>query len=155
MALDGALSVTSTCAKQVNERIMAGKNSKSLFISAYSGSGEEGDVVFGCYLFTIMTAQLEVGFIHHIKPGRDRFMIGDAVRVKAFHDVFDFVGNRDLFFLHHRVILDHDHGGRRRHERDLVDFVGGEIFVFYFDDPFGAHFPAFEVRPKQYLVIDF
>ena len=83
------------------------------------------------------------------------FLVGDAVRVEALHDVLDALGDGHGLLVDDLKILDFDDGGRWGNERNLVDVLRLEVFVRDFDEALGAVFLALYVGAEIHGVADF
>ena len=56
-------------------------------------------------------------------------LVGDAVRVEAFHDVLDTLGDGHSLFVDDLEVLDLDDGGSGGDKGDLVYVFGLKVFV--------------------------
>jgi len=76
-------------------------------------------------------------------------MIGNAVWVKTFHDLFDGIRDLDIFLFDDLEIFNDDQGGTRGNQCYLVDLIRFEEFIADLDD---ALFPIFRLSrlvPKR------
>ena len=78
--------------------------------------------------FAIYTAQrlcLRVEYLHF---GRDRLMIGDALRIAAFHYPYDLFREMHIFLLYDFVVADDVEGHIGSNDRQAIDhFIGKEL----------------------------
>ena len=79
-------------------------------------------------------------------------MIGNTIRVKTFHDLFNTVGYLDFFLLDDFEIFNNDQGGSRGYQCYLVDLVRFEEFIADLDNPLFTHFLAIQVGAEEDLI---
>ena len=92
-------------------------------------------------LFVAVVAfQNALFFIDDMEHGVHGFVVGDALRIVAFHDTLDLVGRLHGFLLHHLVVAYDVENDFRCHHGKTGDLIVGEELVADFDDTFVSHF---------------
>ena len=103
-----------------------------------------------------MQFDIALGVFDDGELGRDVVLfVGDAVRVEAFHYMFDAVGNCHRLLFDDFKILDFDDGSGRSHQGDFVDVFEVEVFVGNLYEAFLSAFLAFDVGAEINGVADF
>jgi len=102
-----------------------------------------------------MAFQSQLIFINDSEPGADRLIVGNAVGIKAFYDLFNTIRDLYFFLLHYTEIFNDDQGRCRGYKRYLVDLIGFEKPVADLYDPLFTIFIAVKVGPKEDLVVEF
>ena len=91
-------------------------------------------------LFVAVVAfQNALFFIDDMEHGVHGFVVGDALRIVAFHDTLDLVGRLYRFLLHHFVIADDAEDDIRCNDGKTRDLIVGKELVRHLDDAFLAH----------------
>ena len=86
-----------------------------------------------------------MAFVHHVEMRAHRFVVADALRVVAMHEIDEFIGQRHRVFFHHFIVADDVDDGIRRNHGDAVERFFGQFDVGDFDDAFSGHTAAVEV----------
>ena len=92
-----------------------------------------------------MALQHTVFLADDVEDGGHRFVVGDALRVAAFHDTFHYIGHNDLFLFHHFIVADDVELHVRCYYRKSADFFVAEETVGHLDDAFLAQLLAWQV----------
>ena len=72
--------------------------------------------------------------VNGMEEGLHRLVVGDALRVVAFHDALQRIRSLDGLLLYDFVVLDDTQSDVRSNDREAVDFLVGEILVGTLDD---------------------
>ena len=72
--------------------------------------------------------------VYGMEDGGHWLVVGDTLRVVAFHDAFQRVRSSDRFLLHDFVVLDNTQSDVWSDNGEAVDFLVSEIFVSNLDD---------------------
>ena len=92
-----------------------------------------------------MTLQDTVFLANHVEDGSHRFVVGDTLRVTAFHDTLHHVRHDDLFLFHHFVVADDVQLHVGSHYRQSADFLIAEESVGHLDETLLAQLLAGKV----------
>ena len=112
-------------------------------------------MVLVCNFFTVAALQGQWFFTDYFKLCNNRFIIGNAFRIKTFNDTGYVVGNLNHPFFGNQIILNCIEFCMGGNQRNFIYFIIGKKFVGYFNYGFASQFPAFQVGSKSYLVINF
>ena len=89
----------------------------------------DNDVVFIDLAFAIMTFDRTSFLVDDFEASRHRFVVGDTLRVVAFHQSDDFVWQGYPFLFYHFVIADDIQNYIRSYQSDAADLVIVEKLV--------------------------
>ena len=109
-------------------------------------------------LLTVVAVQLDVALCVFDDGELGRhivFLVGDAIRVEALHDVLDALWNGHGLLPDDLEVLDFDDRGRGGYEGNLVDVFGLEVLVGDLDEALGAVFLALHVGTELHRRVDF
>ena len=127
-------------------------------VISHGEKSDEFKFVLCGVLLAIVAVQLDVALrvLDDGELGRHIvFLVGDAIRVEALHDVLDALWNGHGLLPDDLEVLDFDDRGRGGYEGNLVDVFGLEVLVGHLDEALGAVFLALHVGAEIPGVADF
>ena len=83
--------------------------------------------------------------VYGVEEGLHRLVVGDALRVVAFHDALQCIWSLYGLLLYDFVVLDDTQSDVRSHHGEAVDFFIGEILVGNLDDALLANLLGWQV----------
>ena len=83
--------------------------------------------------------------VNGVEEGLHRLVVGDALRVVAFHDALQCVRSLYGLLLYDFVVLDDTQSDVRSNDRESVDFLIGEVLVGNLDDALLANLLTWQV----------
>lgn len=102
-------------------------------------------------LAAVVAAERERLAVGHSETGAHRLVVGDALRIAAFHYAYDLVGEFHMALLHHlEVAYDVDYRARSD-DGYAVERLFGEKHVGYLDDTLGAHQARVEIIADSHM----
>lgn len=83
--------------------------------------------------------------VNHMEFGAHRFIVGDTLRVTAFDNTYNGVGENDGKFLDHFIITDDVDHSRRSYQGDTVEGFLGKKDIGHLNNPFLTQLLAIEI----------
>ena len=127
-------------------------------VISHGQTSNEFQFVLRGVLLAIVAVQFDVAFgvFDDGEFGRHvMFLVGDAVRVEALHDMLDAVGNGYELLVDNLEVLDFDDGSGGGNQSNLVHVFRLKVFVGSLDEAFGAVFLALHVGAEIHRRADF
>ena len=105
-------------------------------------------------LRTVVARDGDVVAVYDMEACLHRLVVGDALRIAAFHQTDQSLRKRHGIFFHYFIVADNVDNGRRGDKCDAVEDALGEDYIGNFDYAFLSEFLRVEIVADRYRRVE-